>query len=317
MTTDLAQATQPGPLDRHPLAVYLAGLKPTGRRSMLSKLSRVAALLGHTDALAVPWAELRFQHVAAVRAKLQDEGLAAATVNATLAGLKGVARAAFNLGLLSGEDLERIRSVKAVRGEKLLAGRALTREEVSGLLRACVRRDGAGGARDAALIALMSAGGLRRAEVVALDRADYDADKGELVVRGKGGKERLLYVTGGAAKALADWLEHRGDEEGALFQPVSKGGRVLRRRMTDQAVYNALVKRARQAKVRRFSPHDLRRTFVSNLLDAGADVVTVQQLAGHANVQTTARYDRRGEEAKRRAVELVDTPYSRPGEIIL
>jgi len=315
--TDLAKMTYPVPPDRNPLAVYLAGLKPTGRRSMLSKLNRVAGLLGHTNALSVPWAELRFQHVAAVRSKLQEENLAAATVNATLAGLKGVARAAFNLGLMSGEDLERIRSVRPVRGEKLLAGRALTRDEVSALLRACVRRDGAGGARDAALIALMSAGGLRRAEVVALDRADYDAEKGELVVRGKGDKERMLYVTGGAARALTDWLERRGDEEGALFQPVSKGGRVLRRRMTDQAVYNALVKRARQAKVRRFSPHDLRRTFVSNLLDAGADVVTVQQLAGHANVQTTARYDRRGEEAKRRAVELVDTPYSRTGEIIL
>ncbi|MBM3956791.1 MAG: tyrosine-type recombinase/integrase, partial [Gemmatimonadetes bacterium] len=306
--TDLAKTTYPVPLDRNPLAVYLAGLKPTGRRSMLSKLHRVAVLLGHADALAVPWAELRFQHVAAVRSKLQEERLAAATVNTTLAGLKGVARAAFNLGLMSGEDLERIRSVKAVRGEKLLAGRALTREEVSALLRVCVRRDGAGGARDAALIALMSAGGLRRAEVVALDRADYDPEAGELVVRGKGNKERLLYVTGGAARALTDWLEHRGDEEGALFQPVSKGGRVLRRRMTDQAVYGALLRRGRQAKVRRFSPHDLRRTFVSNLLDAGADVVTVQQLAGHANVQTTARYDRRGEEAKRRAVELVDTP---------
>jgi site-specific recombinase XerD len=87
--------------------------------------------------------------------------------------------------------------------------------------------------------------------------------------------------------------------------------------MTDQAVYSILVRRARQANVRRFSPHDLRRTFVSNLLDAGADVVTVQKLAGHANVETTARYDRRGEEAKRKAVGLVDTPYSRTEEIIL
>ena len=102
----------------------------------LSKLNRVAVLLGCEDALAVPWAELRFQHVAAVRAKLQEENLATATVNATLAALKGVARAAFNLGLMSGDDHERIRSVKAVRGEKLLTGRALTTGEVSALLRA-------------------------------------------------------------------------------------------------------------------------------------------------------------------------------------
>jgi integrase len=305
------------PPDRNPALVYLAGLKPTGRRSMLSKLNRVAVLLGYTDASDVPWAELRFQHVAAVRSKLQEEHLAAATVNTVLAAVKGVARAAFNLGLISGDDHERIRSVKPVRGEKLLTGRALTREEVRALLRVCVRTGGAGGARDAALIALMFAGGLRRAEIVALDRADYDAEAGELVVSGKGGKERLLYVNHGAAKALADWLAHRGDEPGALFQPVSKGGRVARRRMTDQAVYNMLVRRARQAKVRRFSPHDLRRTFVSNLLDAGADVVTVQKLAGHANVQTTARYDRRGEESKRRAVALVDTPYCGAEEVIL
>ena len=317
MADELAKIEAVTPADQNPAAVYLAGLKPTGRRSMLSKLNRVAVLLGYPDASAVPWADLRFQHVAAVRSKLQEEQLAAATVNAVLAALKGVARAAFNLGQLSGDDHERIRAVKPVRGEKLLTGRALESGEVAALLRVCVRTGGAGGARDAALIALMCAGGLRRSEVVALDRDDYQTEAGELRVRGKGDRERLLYVNRGAAKALADWLAHRGDTPGALFQPVSKGGRVLRRRMTDQAVYNALVKRARQAKVRRFSPHDLRRTFVSGLLDAGADVVTVQKLAGHQSVDTTARYDRRGEDAKRRAVGLVDTPYRRMEELIL
>jgi site-specific recombinase XerD len=146
-------------------------------------------------------------------------------------------------------------------------------------------------------------------EVVSLDLSDYDSLALRLVVRGKGNKERIVWVGSGADRALTDWLTVRGTDPGPLFWPVNKGGETTHRRMTSQAVYKRLQVRAAEAGVREFSPHDLRRTFVSDLLDAGADIATMAKMAGHANVQTTARYDRRPEEAKRRAAGLLHVPY--------
>jgi len=152
---------------------------------------------------------------------------------------------------------------------------------------------------------------LRRAEVAVLDLEDYDTGTGELLVLGKGGKQRNIYIDNGAADALADWLIIRGDREGRLLLAINKGGRMLDHGITDQAIYNVLRKRTKQAGVRDCSCHDLRRSFISDLLDAGADISTVAKLAGHAQVQTSARYDRRGEEAKRKAVALLHIPYRR------
>jgi site-specific recombinase XerD len=130
-------------------------------------------------------------------------------------------------------------------------------------------------------------------------------------VAAKGRKDRLGYATNGSADALNDWLVARGGDPGPLFCRINKGGRITIRRLTDQAVLHVLKKRAVQAGVASFSPHDLRRSFISDLLDAGADISTAQQLAGHANVTTTARYDRRGEATRRKAAELLHIPYLR------
>jgi len=294
------------PASRHPVTVYLASLAPSGRRAMAGRLRTVAEVLqGEVETL--PWHELRYQHVQALRSRLLERELAPSTVNLTLCAVRGVAKAAFNLGLVSADDYQRLCNVKAAKGDRLPAGRCLSAGEIAALLSAC---DGSpAGQRDAALIAILFSGGLRRTEAVGLCLSQYEPSTGELKVRGKGNRERLLYVRNGAAQALTDWLAVRGLEAGPLFTPVRKGGTVELRPMTAQAVYSILRKRARQANVRAFSPHDLRRTFVSELLDRGADISTVQQLAGHANVQTTARYDRRGDQAKARAVELLHVPY--------
>ena len=161
------------------------------------------------------------------------------------------------------------------------------------------------------IIAVLYAGGLRRAELVDLDLANYEttAEGARLVVLGKGNKQRSVPLAGGAARALGDWLAVRGDAAGPLFHVV--GNRNRGGRMTTQAVYAMLKARATAAGVASLSPHDLRRTFVGDLLDAGADIATVQKLAGHASPATTARYDRRGEAVKRAAVDRLHVPYTR------
>jgi site-specific recombinase XerD len=250
----------------------------------------------------LPWPRLRYEHTSAVRAALVTR-YAPATVNQALAALRGVLREAARLGLLSAEDLARACDLKPAKGSRLPAGRALEPAELRQLLDAC-DLDTAGGARDAALLALAYNCGMRRAELVALDLAHYDAAKRQLRVLGKGNKERPAYVTA-AAEALDRWLARRGCAPGPLFLPVNSAERIGARRLTDQAVLYLLGRLAERAGVATFSPHDIRRTFIGDLLDLGADISVVQQLAGHALVTTTQRYDRRGEAAKKKAARLL------------
>jgi site-specific recombinase XerD len=295
--------------DRNPAAVYLASLSAGSRRTMRQALSVVANLVSPEATLeTLPWASLRFHHVAAIRAKLAER-YSAPTANKTLAAVKGTLRAAFALGQMDADTLTKSALVKSVRGENVVQGRAVSEQELRMMFGACNTRTAAG-ARDVALLAITYCAGLRRHEVVGLDLADFDRHSGVLIVRGKGAKQRKAFINSSARSALDTWLAIRGDGAGPLFRPVNKADRIEARRMSDQAIYMVMRRLATRAHVDRFSPHDLRRSFVGDLLDAGVDIVTVQSLAGHASVSTTSKYDRRGEETRRRATEMLHVPFA-------
>jgi site-specific recombinase XerD len=305
---DLAHAPAPLPPERDPRLVYLASLgSEKGRRTMRQAFRVAAAALAPSVALeAFPWWTLRYQHVQALRSALAQR-FAPATANKILAAVKGVLKESRRLGLMSADDCTGACDVKPVRGSRRPAGRALSLEEREVLFGAC---DGAkvAGRRDAALLALLYGCGLRREEAADLDLEDYEPEDVALRIIGKGNKERTVYVPLDAAGYLKAWLDDRGAEAGPIFQPVDRLGRIERRGMTDQAIYEIVKRAAARAGIRAPSPHDFRRTHISELLDAGADLATVQALAGHASPATTARYDRRGERAKRHAANLLAIP---------
>jgi site-specific recombinase XerD len=309
-TLALFKPAQVARIERDPVAVYLGGLSITGRRSMAQKLTVAAQLLAYVDAHAVDWANFKFEHVAAIKTRLIESRRAPATINATLAALRGVAKAAWALGLLSSDKCRLILTIKSVRGSRLPSGRALSAGEVSALFRVCFDDETPAGRRDAAILALLLGAGLRRTECADLAMRDYNAESQAVTVRGKGDKERTLPVEESTDQAVRDWLQLRGDWSGPLLCRVRKNGTVEQEHISAEAIYQALAKRGRESKVARFSPHDLRKTYASGLIDISGDILTVSRLLGHASIQTTALYDRRGEAAKRKVVNAYHLPYT-------
>lgn len=288
-----------GPSSATVLNVWLGSLAPTGRRSMRSLLNLSAGILTRgCEAEHWHWAGLRYLHVAKVRAALLDRGYAVATINMTLAALKGMAQTAFNLQLLDAETLARIRAVKRVRGDSESAGRALSRAEVRLLLEAAKahphksRRK-----RDRAVLLTLCGAGLRAGELVALTPADYDADTRTLTVRqGKGRKKRRIVVAPPVGRALSAWLKVSTGQD-CLFCRIHRSGSIMDKPLTTTGLTGILRQLQETAQLSPFTPHDLRRTFITRLLEQGADLNIVRQLAGHSDISTTALYDRRGDKA--------------------
>ncbi len=292
----------------NPAIAYLISLgSKRSRQTMASFLSIVAKMLGAQGLHDFAWGGIRRLHVQAVLEMLGDAGRAPATMNTYLPALKGVALEAWTMKQLDTDSFQHIKHIRSVKGSRLPTGRALSREEIRTLFLTCESDPSSKGLRDASIISTLIGCGLRRSELVALDMDSINAREQSLRVMGKGNKERISYMPMGTHQRINQWIQEvRGDYPGPLFSRIRRHDDVTDQRMSDQAIYHILEIRRLEAGLDKFSPHDLRRTFASTMLNNGEDIVTIKDAMGHASITTTQKYDRRGDGRLKSASQKID-----------
>lgn len=220
---------------------------------------------------------------------LRQGGAAPATVARKLAAVRGLHRFLVAEGMET-EDPTRLTG-RPKRPDPF--PKALTIDEVVALL-AAPDVETVGGRRDSAILEFMYATGARVSETVGLDLRDLDLVDKTVLVTGKGDRQRLLPLGGPAVIAVERWLPDRlrlrksGTDDGATFLNL-RGKRITR-----QGVFGIVRTNARKAAIAdaKISPHVLRHSVATHMVEAGADLRTVQEMLGHATISTTQVYTR-------------------------
>jgi integrase/recombinase XerD len=220
---------------------------------------------------------------------LHDRGLAPSSVARKTAAVRGLHRFRVAEGLADQDPTVLMDPAKRPRP----LPKALTLDEVMALLETPDLAT-LGGRRDRAILEFLYATGARVSEAAGLDLADVDLEAGTAVVTGKGDKQRMVPLGGFAVRAIEDYLPDRltvrtpGRDSGALFLNA-RGGRLTR-----QGLWGIVRKAADRAGIPadRVSPHVLRHSAATHMVERGADLRSVQQLLGHATITTTQVYTR-------------------------
>jgi len=233
-----------------------------------------------------PDASLRYLAARTRRGRPHDPGLAPTSLRRRAASIRGFYRFAFGEGLIAVDVASHIDLPRQPR----LLPETLTVEEVERLL------DAAPDLRGRTLLELLYAAGLRVSEALGLDREDLSIDGGFVRVIGKGDRERLVPVGDIALDWLGRWLaEGRPSLLEAGKAAFERGGPLFLgdrgRRLARQQAFAIVRAAARRAGLpERVSPHTLRHSFATHLLEGGADLRIVQELLGHASISTTQLY---------------------------
>jgi len=241
--------------------------------------------------------------IAAYFSQLNDRGLASSSLQRKRSAVRQFYRFCVAETLIAADPSRKIAAAK--KGLKL--PKILSRDEVEALIGAAEAKDVNQAIRLKCLIEMAYASGMRISELVGLRLDAVVRDPAFLIIRGKGGTERLVPLNGAARAAIKAYLDIRGaflqakaQANPFLFASRGAEGHLTRRRvgqLLDEAAVNAGIDPAR------VSPHVLRHAFATHLLEGGADLRTVQTLLGHADISTTQIYTHVAGERLREVVE--------------
>jgi integrase/recombinase XerD len=223
---------------------------------------------------------------------LTSTRLSPASVARALVAVRGLHRFLADEGLAAGDPTEHVEQPRVPQG----LPKALTEPEIESLIGA-VTGDDAVARRDRAILEVLYGTGVRISELVGLSLADADLDDSRLRVFGKGAKERIVPLGRFAREALARWFDpggrpelaperwaRRGDAEAVFLN--ARGGRLTR-----QGAWGIVRRHAERVGLAdRLTPHVLRHSYATHMLDRGADIRAVQELLGHASIRTTQVY---------------------------
>ena len=264
-------------LSTHSLAAYTRDLRCYGRYLDEVGIASSSEVTGPDLAAFVGW--LREQR------SERGEPYADATMARTLVAVRGLHRFLVREGLAGLDPSQEVTGPRAPRG----LPHALSRPQVQALLQATHDGQGPFGLRDRAMLELLYGSGLRISELVELDVDDVDLQERSVRAFGKGSRERIVPLGRPAATAVATWVRDGRPQLRPSVAAVcvnARGGRLSR-----QGAWKVVKRLASRAGLgEAVSPHTLRHTFATHLLDGGADVRVVQELLGHASVATTQIY---------------------------
>lgn len=266
------------------------GLSQNTREAYRNDLQQLAEFMQQEAARSgsiPPWAGFNRQSMQSYLLSLKERNYAPTTTARKLAAAKSFFKFMESEGIMKANPTQDVGSPRV--GKSL--PRPISVSQVRRLLDQPAKLSTLEARRDKAMLELMYASGMRVSELVSLNLGDADTGGGYVRCLGKGRKERLIPIYRQAAVAIDDYLKEvrpqlvRGEEERALF--VNARGE----RLTRQGLWQILKGYARSAGLEaEITPHTLRHSFATHMLNGGADLRSVQELLGHANISTTQVY---------------------------